>query len=68
MEPSTPPQVAESIAIQIGIIREAREILAADTVIIVTQKGEKSAHPALEIAANATNTLDFLMGNWSAGE
>ena len=57
LEDSTWPQVVEIIAITIGIIREARSILARDSVVIVTAKGEKAAHPALNGIAESVGIL-----------
>ena len=65
LEDSTPPQIVETIAATLGRIREARAILARESLVIVSHNGQKVSHPALKIEVLATKTLDLLMGNWA---
>ena len=65
LEDSTPPQIVETIAATLGRIREARAILARESLVIVSHNGQKISHPALKIEVLATKTLDLLMGNWA---
>ena len=65
LEESTPPQIVETIAATLGRIREARAILARESLVIVSHNGQKVSHPALKIEVLATKTLDLLMGNWA---
>ena len=65
LEESTLPQIVETIAATLGRIREARAILARESLVIVSHNGQKVNHPALKIEVLATKTLDLLMGNWA---
>lgn len=61
----TPPQVVEAMATTLGIIREARSILDAESLTIENSRGDLAPHPALDIVAKASKTFDMLMANWS---
>ena len=55
---STPPQIVETIATTLGILRQTRAVLAAESITSETSKGKNAAHPALDIVVGSSGSVD----------
>ena len=64
MLPETPGPLVEAMASQVDAMRQARQLVDVDGVMVRDGKQNPIPHPCLELERQAQRTLNELMRGW----